>query len=91
MSKNLSLIKVAMDTSSKHNLADYYLGLLVNLDSDIKRDLISKLALTIHDEVIEPKLPLSSFFGALKSGESAEEMIAAIRGSRVFNRAIESL
>jgi hypothetical protein len=74
----------------KISLADYYFELLSNLNADSKLDLISKLSQSLKKEDKENKT-LVSLFGAYKSDESAEEIIAQIRGSRSFNRNIEPL
>ena len=81
-----------MITSSQHiSLADYYFGFLKNLNSDSKLDLISKLSQSLKEGETIPETSLESLFGAYKSDESAEEIIAQLRASRVFNRNTESL
>lgn len=81
-----------MSSSTKHlNLADYYFGILKNLNSDSKLDLISKLSQSLKESANAPETSLQSLFGAYKSEETAEEIIEKLRASRVFNRHIESL
>jgi len=81
-----------MDTSSPNNsVAEYYFDFLTNLSVDSKLDLISKLSLSIKQNSKEPEVSLQSLFGAWKSDETAEEIIAEIRSSRVSNRTIEPL
>ena len=81
-----------MNSSSQHiSLADYYFGFLKNLNSDSKLDLISKLSQSLKESQPVPATSLESLFGAYKSDETAEEIIAEIRASRVFNRNIETL
>ncbi|MVN23260.1 hypothetical protein GO621_17185 [Mucilaginibacter sp. HMF7410] len=81
-----------MNSSTQHiSLADYYYGFLKNLNSDSKLDLISKLSQSLKETETTPETPLESLFGAYKSDESAEEIIAELRASRVFNRNIETL
>jgi len=81
-----------MISPSKHiSLADYYFGFLKNLNADSKLDLISKLSQSLKDSEQPVNTSLQSLFGAYKSEESAEEIIASIRASRISNRNIESL
>ena len=81
-----------MKSSTQHiSLADYYFGFLKNLNSDSKLDLISKLSQSLKEPETTPKTSLESLFGAYKSDETAEEIIAELRASRVFNRYIETL
>jgi hypothetical protein len=77
---------------SQHNsAADYYIDILKNLDTDSKLDLISMLSQSLKEIEITPETSLQSLFGAYKSAETADEIIAEIRASRVFNRTIETL
>lgn len=81
-----------MNSSTQHiSLADYYFGFLKNLNSDSKLDLISKLSQSLKETETTPKMSLESLFGAYKSDETAEEIIAELRASRVFNRNTETL
>lgn len=81
-----------MNTSSQHiSLAEYYFGLLKNLNTDSKLDLISKLSQSLKEDEKLPETSLQSLFGAYKSNETADEIIAELRASRVFNRNIETL
>ncbi len=73
------------------SLADYYFGFLKNLNSDSKLDLISKLSQSLKQNEKADEVSLQSLFGAYKSEETAEEIISAIRTSRVSNRNIEKL
>ena len=73
-----------------NSMADYYFDFLKNLNSDSKLDLISKLSQSLKENQASPELSLQSLFGAYKFNETAEEIIAEIRKSRVFNRTIES-
>jgi hypothetical protein len=61
------------------SIADYYLGFLQNLNSDSKLDLISKLSQSLKEDKTNHEATLQSLFGAYKSGETADEIIAAIR------------
>jgi hypothetical protein len=81
-----------MNTSSQNiNLADYYFGFLKNLNPNSKLDLISNLSQSLKDNDTISDTSLQSLFGAYKSEETADEIIAEIRNSRVFNRNIEPL
>lgn len=82
-----------MVTPSQHiSLADYYFGFLKNLNADSKLDLIAKLSQSLKEEAdTQSKTSLQALFGAYKSEETAEEIIADLRASRVFDRNIESL
>jgi hypothetical protein len=81
-----------MNSSTRHiSLAEYYFGLLENLNPDSKLDLISKLSQSLKKEDLVPETSLQSLFGAYKSDETADEIIAEIRKSRVSNRNIEPL
>ena len=73
------------------SLADYYFGFLKNLNSDSKLDLISKLSQSLKETETTSNTSLESLFGAYKSDESAEEIIAELRASRIFNRYTETL
>lgn len=73
------------------NLADYYFTLLKNLDRESKLDLISRLSQYLKNKEERAETPLQSLFGAYRSEESADEIIMALRASRVFNRNTESL
>ena len=82
-----------MNASSQNiNLVDYYFSFLKNLKHDSKLDLITKLSESLKTgEEVEQETTLQSLFGAYKSDETAEEIIAELRASRTFNRKTESL
>ena len=81
-----------MDVSSQYNsLADYYFDFLKNLDAESKLDLISKLSQSLKKKNDTPETSLQSLFGAYPSEETADEIIAELRASRVFNRNTEPL
>ena len=77
--------------SQNIDVADYYFGFLKNLNSNSKLDLISKLSQSLKNNGDVSDTSLQSLFGAYKSEETADKMIAEIRNSRVFNRNIEPL
>lgn len=70
--------------------ADYYFGVLKNLNADTKLDLISQLSQSLKSAQTDT-MPLESLFGAYKSEETADEIIAELRSSRISNRNIEPL
>ena len=81
-----------MASSSQHiSVADYYFGFLKNLNQDSKLALISKLSESLKEPETDVETSIQSLFGAYKSEETAEEIIASIRASRVFNRNTETL
>lgn len=74
------------------SIADYYLGVLRNLSADSKLDLIARLSQSLKQEQPPATPPsLQTLFGAYQGEETAEELIAAIRQSRVSTRDIEPL
>lgn len=80
-----------MSTSTQNiNVIDYYYGFLKNLKHDTKLDLISKLSESLKSTEKNNETSLQSLFGAYKSAEAAEEIIASLRESRVSNRNIEA-
>ena len=70
--------------------AEYYFGVLKNLNADSKLDLISQLSQSLKSEKVDSP-SLESLFGSYDSDETADEIIAGIRSSRVSNRHIEKL
>lgn len=81
-----------MASSVPHiSIADYYFGFLKNLNSDSKLDLIAKLSQSLKETETSSETSLQSLFGAYKSEQTADEIIAELRASRIFTRNIESL
>ncbi len=70
-------------------LIEGYLRLLDNLSPNNKLDLISKLTLTVKEDLTDKKKSFYKAFGAWESKQSAEEIINDIRNSRNFKRQIE--
>ena len=70
-------------------LIDGYLQLLSNLSADNKLDLISKLTQSVKTDIGERKNSFYKSFGAWESKQTADEIIADIRNSRIHNRQIE--
>lgn len=73
-----------------NTLIEGYLRLLDNLSPSNKLDLISKLTLSVKADITDRKKSFYKSFGAWESKKSADEIISEIRGSRNFNRQIES-
>lgn len=71
------------------NILNNYWGLLNNLNPHIKLSLIEKLLKSLKRDINTKKNDFKKAFGAWESDESAEEIIAQIRASRVFKRNIE--
>ena len=81
-----------MHPQTQHtSIANYYFGVLSNLNAESKLDLISQLSQSLKQDYVQESTSLESLFGAYKSEETAEEIIEAIRNSRVSNRNIEAL
>lgn len=70
--------------------AEYYFGVLKNLNANSKLDLISKLSQSLKSDKSDC-VSLESLFGAYESQETADEIITEIRSSRISNRHIEQL
>lgn len=68
------------------SLAEYYFGLLKNLNAESKLDLIARLSQSLKKTDAENEVTLQSLFGAFKSEETAEEIIEELRASRNFTR-----
>ncbi len=78
--------------TSKIDLAEHYFELLKDLDANSKLQLIELLSHSMREKHSDTDShTFQSLFGAWKSDDSAEEIIAQIRNSRSFNRNIESL
>ncbi len=69
---------IVISSTPKVNLADYYFEFLKNLNSESKLDLISKLSQSLKEKETSPEITLESLFGAYKSEETAEEIIAEL-------------
>ena len=80
-----------MNVVKNNSLADYYYKLLSSLNADSKLDLIARLSQSLRKNETEKNIPLADLFGAYKSEETAEEIIAELRASRTFNRKTEML
>jgi hypothetical protein len=72
------------------SIVDGYVGLLNNLSTSNKLDLISKLTASIKTDLTIKSSSFKKSFGAFDSKKSAEEIIDEIRNSRSSTRQIES-
>ncbi|MEQ1553634.1 MAG: hypothetical protein ABL929_05615 [Ferruginibacter sp.] len=70
-------------------IVDGYVGLLNNLSTANKLDLISKLSSSVKIDLAKRKSFIKKAFGALDSKKTAEEIIDEIKSSRVSTRKIE--
>jgi hypothetical protein len=68
------------------NIVENYLTLLSGLSRDNKLELISKLSESLKTGERKRKKDLSSLYGALKTEQTAEEILAEIKNSRNFSR-----
>lgn len=71
-------------------IVDGYVGLLDNLSTNNKLDLILKLTDSVKTDLANKKSSFKKAFGAFDSKKSAEEIIEEIRNSRVATRQTES-
>jgi len=71
-------------------IVDGYVGLLDNLSTNNKLDLISKLTASVKTDLTNKKSSFKKAFGAFDSKKSAEEIIEEIRNSRVSTRQTET-
>jgi hypothetical protein len=78
------------DVRTNISLVDGYIGLMRNLSTDDKLDLISRLTASVKKDLIRKRSSFKKAYGAFDSSKSAEQIIDEIRGSRISNRQIES-
>jgi hypothetical protein len=79
-----------MRTEINDIIVDGYVGLLDNLSTNNKLDLISKLSASVKSDLTDKKSSFKKAFGAFDSKKSAEEILQEIRSSRVSTRQIET-
>lgn len=77
-------------TEVNTTIVDGYVGLLDNLSTNNKLDLISKLTASVKTDLTNKKSSFKKAFGAFDAKKSAEEIIEEIRNSRLSTRQIES-
>jgi hypothetical protein len=68
-----------------------YVGLLDNLSTNDKLDLISMLTISVKTDLVNKKTSFKKAFGAFDSKKTAEQIIGEIRNSRVSTRQMESI
>lgn len=74
----------------ENTIVNGYVGLLDNLSTLNKLDLISKLTASVKIDLTNKKSSFKKAFGAFDSKMSAEEIIEEIRNSRISTRQIGS-
>jgi hypothetical protein len=79
-----------MRTEINDIIVDGYVGLLDNLSTNNKLDLISKLSASVKSDLTDKKSSFKKAFGAFDSKKSAEEILQEIRSNRVSTRQIET-
>lgn len=67
-------------------IVDGYVGLLDNLSTNNKLDLISKLTASVKTDLTNKKSSFKKSFGAFDSKKTADEIIDEIRNSKVSTR-----
>ncbi len=77
------------DSEYNTTVVDGYVGLMKNLSTSNKLDLISKLTESVKTDLIKKKSTFKKAFGAFDSKKTAEEIIEEIRNSRMSTRQIE--
>lgn len=75
----------------KFSLIDTYLGLLNSLSPERKLELISRLSDSLKGSKKPSNKSIEELYGAFVSKQSADEIIADLKGSRRFDRKTEEL
>jgi hypothetical protein len=74
------------------NIADNYWGMIKNLSTDVRLELISRISNSLKSDIsVEKTDSWKLLFGAFESSQSADEIIEDLRKSRYTNREIEAL
>lgn len=73
----------------RFNLIDSYLGLLRSLSPENKLELISKLSDSLKGSTKPTGKSISGLYGAFISKKSADEILAALKAGRNFDRKTE--
>lgn len=82
--KGITIVMKRGDMNAK--IIDSYFGLLKNLSSDAKLELIARLSNSMKSSKKRKDNSLQSLYGTFISEKSAEELIDEIRQARTFNR-----
>ncbi len=77
-------------TKTNSTIVDKYVGLLYNLNTSAKLDIIAKLTDSLKVDVSDKRSSFKKSFGAFDSSKTAKEINADIRASRISTRQIES-
>ncbi len=72
--------------SFKENIINQYYELIMQLSSDERTELITRLKKKRAVKKISKQKTIHDFYGAFKSTKSADELIDDIHQSRTFNR-----
>ncbi len=72
-------------------IIDGYIGLLSNLNPNLKLKLIERLSKSISKDISKKSDRFEKSFGAWEDSRDSEEIIKDIRESRTFNRQIETI
>ena len=72
-------------------IADNYFGMIKNLSTDVRLELISKISDSLRNESRLKNDSWKNLFGAFISDQSAEEIIEDLRNSRFTNRKVDDL
>ncbi|MEA1874187.1 MAG: hypothetical protein U9N51_07150 [Bacteroidota bacterium] len=76
---------------AKNLIVDNYFGMIKNLSTDVKLELISRISDSLRKASNQENDSWKNLFGAYNSEQSSEEIIADLRNSRFANRQIEDL
>jgi len=76
---------------TRNLIADSYFGLIKNLSTDVKLELLSRISDSLRKASNQDNDSWKNLFGAFNSSLSAEEIIEDLRNSRTSNRQIEDL
>lgn len=71
---------------------DNYWGMIKNLSTDVRLELISRISNSLKSDIsVEKTDSWKLLFGAFETSQSADEIIEDLRKSRYTNREIEAL
>jgi hypothetical protein len=76
---------------ARNLIADNYFGMIKNLSSDVKLELISRISDSLREPSSQENDSWKKLFGAFDSKQTAEEIIDDLEKSRFTNRQIENL
>lgn len=74
------------------DIADNYWGMIKNLSTDVRLELISRISNSLKSDIsVEKTDSWKLLFGAFESSQTADEIIKDLRISRFTNREIKAL